>query len=353
MNKKQLTKKLNSQKGITGADVVLSLLIILTTVGVIGMIYANLVIGSKGVERKSGATRMTTNILENMAQIHYEEMAEQLDALLTQGIATKEGNTYHIIGGGSTKVFQTTVPKGYDIKINLENSYGGQATGYDLVKKATVSAAYTLDGKPQTVTLSKVFERETVRECNSPNFSKEYVEQMMEVGVNYEMYTANSKNTGDIKIICPIQYDPVARKYKIITETSNLWYSYSNKQWARVLVLNPEDVEKEITTEILQGTDSYVWIPRFGIENGKDSFGGTHFKYKATDYAILNAYNQQPVPNFIFHYIDSNMSWSSSRGIEEEGILGKWYPYSEITNSADQNPAYLLNCSQYGPLLEY
>lgn len=353
MNKKQLAQKLNSQKGITGADVILALLIILTTVGVIGMIYTNLVVGSTGVDRKTGATRITTNILENMAQIHYEEIAEQLETLVTQGIATKEGDTYNVTGGESTKVFHTTIPKGYNLKINFENSYGGQATGYDLVRKATVNTEYTLNGKTESVTLNKVFERETVRECNSPNFSKEYIEQMLGSNAKYEIYNSNSQNTGGIKIICPIQYDPISKQYKIITETNNLWYSYSNKQWARVLVLNPEDVEKEITQEMLQGENSYVWIPRFGVEAGKDLFGGTLFKYKATDYAIFNSYNQEPAPAFMYYYIDSNIAWSTNRGIDEEGIVGKWCRYSEISNSADQNPAYLLNQSQYGPLQEF
>ncbi len=353
MNKKQLAEKLNSQKGITGADVVLSLLIILTTVAVIGMVYSNLVIGSNDVDRKTGATRITTNILENMAQIHYDEIVEQLDSLMSQGIAGKEGNRYIILGGNGVKVFNTTIPNGYDVKIDFENSYGGQSTGHDIVRKATVTVEYKLDGQPKNVVLSKVFERETVRENNSPNFSKEYIEQMIGTGANYEMYNSNSKNAAGIKIICPIQYDSISKIYKIITETSSLWYSYSNKQWARVLVLNPEDVEKEITKEMLQGENSYVWIPRFGVENGKDLFGGVRFKYKATDYAILNSYDKQLQESFIYHYIDSNIQWSASRGITEEGILGRWCHYSELNNSSNQNIAYTLNQSQYGPLIEY
>lgn len=353
MKEKQLAEKLNSQKGITGADVVLSLLIILTTIVVIGMVYSNLVIGSKDVDRKAGATRITTNILENMDQVHYDEITEQLNTLSNQGIAGKEGNTYVITGENNVKAFNTTIPKGYEVKIDFENSYGGQSTGYDIVRKATVTVNYKLDGQPKTVTLSKVFERETVRECNSPNFSKEYVEQMIGAGANYEMYNSNSKNAAGIKIICPIQYDPNLKKYRIITDTTELWYSYSNKQWARVLVLNPEDVEKVITKEMLQNENSYVWIPRFGVENGKDLFGATRFKYKATDYAILNSYHNEPQKSFIYHYIDSNIQWSASRGITEEGILGRWCHYSELNNSSNQNIAYTLNQSQYGPMLEY
>ena len=61
MRKKQLVYQLNNQKGVTGADVVIALLIILTAVGVISMLYVNLVIGSRETDRKAGATRIATD----------------------------------------------------------------------------------------------------------------------------------------------------------------------------------------------------------------------------------------------------------------------------------------------------
>lgn len=353
MNKKQFVNKLNSQKGITGADVILSLLMVLTAVGVISMIYFNLVIGSREVNRKTGATRIATNILENMSQVYYDEITAHLTTLSNEGIVSKHENTYTVMQNTDAKVFRTTIPNGYRVAISLENSYGDQTNGYDLVKKVNVTVNYTVSGQNKEVVMNKVFERETIRECNSPNFSEEYMRQMVPAGENYEIYSANSKSATGVKIICPVQYQQASNSYKIVTNLDALWYSYSNKQWARVLVLNPEDVEKPITDELMKGDRSYIWIPRYGIEKGKNAWGGTYFKYKATNDAILNSYYKEPKTNFIYHYLGKNFNWSETGGFTEDGILGRWCQYAEITDSTKKTVAYTLNQSQYGPMIEY
>ena len=326
MNRKKIIKQLNSQKGFSSGDTILALLMILTAVGVITMIYTNLVIGSRGVDRKTGATRIATNILENMSQLYYDEI-----------------NAVSSTTGG--KIFNTSIPNGYTTEVKVEKV--GQ---YDFVKKATVTVKYKVDGIEKKVELVKVFERETIRECNSPNFTEEYIRQMLPTG-NYILYDGNAHGAGGQKVICPIQYDKSSNRYQIVTQTDSLWYSYSNKQWARVLIVNSESLANlDIKTE-LKGSNSYVWIPRFGVQDGGNPFGDTYFKYKATDYAILNSYHQNPRPAFFYHYMDHIGNWSSGREMAEQGLLGKWYPYSEIANTASL--AYLLNQSQYGPMLEY
>ena len=339
MNKKQLVNQLNSQKGVTGADVVIALLIILTAVGVIAMVYVNLVIGSRDVDRKTGATRIATNILENMSQVYYDEIEANLEI---NGNANKVDNRYDV---STDKIFNTSIPNGYHVQIRME-----EIGSYDLVKKATVAVQYKTDGQEKEVAFEKVFERENVRECNSPNFSQVYIRQMIEESENYEMYSEQAKNAAGIKIICPIQYNHETKTYQIVTNTDELWYSYSNKQWARVLVMEAEAIETPITNEMLKGENSYVWIPRFGIENGKDLFGGTCFKYKTTDYAIFNSYYKQAEESFFYNYIDSTLEWSVNRGFDEPGKVGRWCPYRELKERG--TVAYTLNESQYGPMRE-
>lgn len=84
-----------------------------------------------------------------------------------------------------------------------------------------------------------------------------------------------------------------------------------------------------------------------------EAIGDAYFKYKSTNYAILNSYTN----NFIYHYLDleNSITWSKSNGIsfdqESNSLLGNWYPYSDIqTINTD---AYKLNHSQYGPMIEY
>ena len=94
MKKEKLKNKLKNQKGITAADAVIAMLIILTTVGVISMVYVNLTMNTAEIERKAGATRIATNIIENMGQVYYSEIGTKLDLLSDSGIATKVDNTY-------------------------------------------------------------------------------------------------------------------------------------------------------------------------------------------------------------------------------------------------------------------
>lgn len=336
MNKKQLANQLNSQKGLTAADVVIALLMIITAVSVISMVYVNLVINSREVDRKTGATRIATNIIENMSQSYYNQLTENL----TGDGVTKSGETTYIIE--KDKIFNTTIPKGYQVKIQLENSYGDQAVQYDLVKKATVTVIYKVNGEDKEVSFSKVFEREVVRECNSPNFTEEYIQEIC--SEEFEMYSSTAGSGAGVKIICPIRYNKISQKYEIVEDMNSLWYSYSNKQWARILILDPDQLGSDITDEMIQ--NSYIWVPRFGKLDGEDEF---YFQYKATDYAITNSYNNDN--HFLYNYIDTNEKAWSSVVTFAEGKVGKWYTYSELTDPT--SVAYQLNHSPYGPMLEY
>lgn len=344
MNKKQLKNKLNKENGITGADVLIALLIILTTLGVIGTVYVNLVLGSKGIDRRAGATRIATNLLENIETLYYDEIQENLDTLSNLGTATKVDTTYTIPGGNKIKILNTSIPKGYKAIIQLQKSYGTEESlQYDLVRKVTLKIEYLLDGQTKHIELNKVLEREVIRECNSPQFTEDYIRQIVPKGTEYEMYSQSAEGvqTG-VKIICPVQYDAEKKQYKIVENVDSLWYSYSNKQWAQILILESDELANSIDSitktvtdlEILKSNKSYVWIPRFGVENGGDFEGDTKFKYKNTDLAIVSSYYED---NTLIYNQLKNIEWSN-RGIlfENNDELGKWSPYSDLTKNRDR-----------------
>ena len=151
MDKKQISNKLNSQSGVTGADVAIAMLVILTAVGVVVMLYMNMTINSRSVERKTGATRIATNIIENMSQLYYDELE---NAIKVNDVAENNGDI------NADKIYGTSIPAGYSVNITFQNLYGGANTGFDLVKKAIVKVTYKVNGQPQTVSLNKVFKRE-------------------------------------------------------------------------------------------------------------------------------------------------------------------------------------------------
>ncbi len=369
MNKKQKINQLNNQSGMTAADALMGLLIIIITIGVIAMVYTNLVIGARGVDRKTGATRIATNLLENIEMVYYEEVEKKLEELSkNNGPVTHVGNTYIINGSREsqedTAVFDTKIPAGYTVEILIEEP---EENALDLLKKITVKVRYNTNNNEENVALSKVIEKEQIRECNSPQFENEYLEQL---GVSKDtcvMSYQSAENLTGKSIICPIKYN--GQNYEIMTnkeEIKGIWYSYSNKQWARVLVLSTSEYNECINnsskiSEKLkenQSQKSYVWVPRFGVKSGGNLFGDTFFKYKNADLAILNSYGDGN--NFMKNDLDleGSIDWSNANGISFEEnnqeLVGKWCLYSTLESTSNVNElAYKLNQSQYGPLREY
>ena len=62
INKSLIKKKLNSEKGITGVDIVVAVTMIALTISVVMSIFINTNNTARKVTRTSGATRMATNI---------------------------------------------------------------------------------------------------------------------------------------------------------------------------------------------------------------------------------------------------------------------------------------------------
>lgn len=360
MNRKKVFFQLNNEKGITVADALIAILIIMTAIGVIAMIYANLVIGSRGIDRKTGATRIATNLVENISGTYYDEIEASLTRLSeNNGPVTKINNTYTINSSREsqedTTVFGTIIPAGYDVIITIEKPF---EDSLDLLKKVIIEVRYNQNGQNETVELGKVIEREQIRECNSPQFEGVYIEQLNVDKNNYIMSYQRAGDSAGSQIICPIKY--TGEKYEIMTtdEVRTIWYSYANKQWARVLVLTDNEYNECINdsakiAEKLKSDKAYVWIPRFGVKNGGKLLDDTYFKYKATNYAILNSYDSG---DFIYNHLDlkKQITFSNSNGIsfdeEDNELLGKWESYSSIKDY--NTDAYKLHHSQYGPLLE-
>ena len=119
MNQKILSflNKLKTEKGATGADIVVALSIIVLTVAVISMIYVNVSNDSKNVNRTAGATRISTNILENINIMLYDELNNTLNSFATNastGWAVENitnGKKITLDGKvkGTEKIFRVTI----------------------------------------------------------------------------------------------------------------------------------------------------------------------------------------------------------------------------------------------------
>ena len=97
MVRKTFTRnKLNSEKGVTGVDIVVSVTMIVITIAVVMAIFVNISSSSREVNRTSGATRMATNILENIELMYYEDFIKYLKEDLSHKTYDLNGTTKNI-----------------------------------------------------------------------------------------------------------------------------------------------------------------------------------------------------------------------------------------------------------------
>ena len=219
-----LLTNLKNEKGATGADIVVALSIIVLTVSVISMVYINLTNGSKNVNRTAGATRIATNILENIDKMSYTQYNETLNAFATNDskgwTVTGDANAKTIVlegkKTGTEKIFDTKIPKGYKVELTSQSINAGDSlTKYDLIKKINVKVTFTVSKTEQNVSLYTSKEREQLAEVNKPD-----IDSLNITGKSY----------------VPIKYSTTQQAYVVTDEKDINWYDYSNKVWAMVYV---------------------------------------------------------------------------------------------------------------------
>ena len=147
MTKKQIQKNLKNQKGLAPADVLISLLMILTSIGIIGMVYLNMNVVTRMTNAKAGATRIATNILQNIKGSYYDRV---VDFDSSQD-------------GAEQSIYNTKIPKGYKVDIKTEEF---EADTNNLVKKVTVKVMYNPNDDNNSIEYSTLLEKEVVREYN-------------------------------------------------------------------------------------------------------------------------------------------------------------------------------------------
>jgi len=357
---------LHSQKGITGIDIVLSMAVIVITVGTIVAIYTNIDLTSKSINRTASATRIATTMIEQINKKTYAEFVEEIGNELDTTDDTIIGKIEAIraeigtnaisnwskptadeliltIAGKETleyKFFNVNIPRGYTVTLDIKNAGNGLVV-FDLVREIDIKVEYDIGKNKHEVSLSTVRTRETVEECNPPLLS--------------------SVPRASDEIVIPIKYVVNKQAYYRAVETDTDWYSYSNKEWARVLVIKEEDLNSYIDsfngriTKTIEEINSklYLWIPRFYI-NGPDFA----FLYSNTNREIelinLNNIKIGSEKLTIFSPGSSNISEMTEETIETDfgNEKGKWITYVSVKNGTSSIGNKLNTSDEYGPINE-
>ena len=355
-----------SQKGATGADVMIAATVIMIVIGIVSMIYVNTTLQSRNVTRTAGATRIATNILENIEKISYDEFATTYNSV--KGATIPSIDTYTSYPTLSGTVFNTKIPNGYTVYLYGEPNYGSHTSAleqFDLTRDIKLVVTYKVGDVIEKVEFSTSKKREIVGEVNEPDTSI--------------LGTQGFLNVEDVdQVFYPIKYSDTAKSYVRTTENDQNWYNYSNKRWAMVLVA-PKSIEEnnifdangalKSSIESDESVKKYVWIPRFYYNSDINKF--TEFAYltvtdKARKELALTSNKDNTKPEgkdtVELRYItcgnkNNNLSGENEsknvtdmKNSSNSALTGIWIEADGTSTNNDYKNYYnLLNNSKYGP----
>ncbi len=309
MKLREIFNKLKSKKGFTGADVVVAIAIIILTIGVVTAIYVNTTNKSKDSIRYSAATRIATQLIENIQSMSYDELVYRCS------------NNYNYVSPETDgRIFGVNVPVGYSAEVLAPEITSNEL---DIIRDVTVNVTYTISNNTKTITLYTKKEKEFLEQTNKPdlNLIKDYSDS-----------------------------DYYAIKYEngsyIVTATSDSdWYNYDNGYYALLLKTstsyNYGDTVK--SGEITSGL--FVWVPRYGLDNNSNlayCYGASNYQIMFSlydnlvyGYMLVGTGNED---NYTIAQIDSYVDNTFE---ENDGLTGVWYqPYNISENDSVTTSAY-------------
>lgn len=142
--------KLKDNKGITGIDISVALIIIVLFVGLVSSLSYNYVIASRNVNRKGTATDIAIAKLEELKRMTYDDILEM------SGQDQNATEYYNVDGqkleGGTGPYKLVTEVRKYT-NSNIENIQ-------DVLKIAKVTVTYSIGNREESVEISTAITRE-------------------------------------------------------------------------------------------------------------------------------------------------------------------------------------------------
>ena len=342
----KLLKKLKSERGATGTDVLISATLIVLSIVIVSMLYVNTSLESRNITRTAGATRIATNIIENINAISYDEFLTTFATYTGSDTET----ILQLIGNGNS-VFGTKIPTGFTVDINANPVYGSTTNTskqFDLVRKIEIIVKYDVGNVEEQVNFSTVKQRELIEDCNEPDLNNLRASGILKAGMNYY----------------PIKYVQSAKAYVKTTESDPEWYNYQNRYWAMVIVSKVGESNLfdsngkfigQINTDTASSTytEKMIWVPRF-FANKDTANKNIQFAFKANESQMIsNAELTAQDGTSKFNYYTFSSVNSAIWNVDSSTSLfslttGLWVVLDEITENAASDA---LNKSQYGPCI--
>ena len=305
--------KLKNKKGITGTDVAAGITVIVLTVGIVTSIYINTIKKSKDSIRYANATRIATNIMENIQAKPFEYLTNFCN------------EEYSVNGGNDVKVFDTKIPNGFKVKITAKRD---NTLNYDVSREVIVNVTYKASSSYKTLTLSGVKEKELMDMTNAPDIS---------LMLNYT-------ETDNKTYYYPVIFDGI--NYTVTTTSDINWYDYEEGKYA--LLYKTTNGEINVGTTGASNSiinDTYIWVPRF-VSNNETGIEAVQFLYGTSDYKITlnrygtlisygvkytNAIGANSVPD----KYNSELGYAYNSFQSNDGLSGVWYQCGNSYSDTD------------------
>lgn len=156
-----------SNKGYTGADISIALIILLIFIPTIGAIIFNITLANNNTKRKVNAMNFATSILEIAKETDYdklklentEEKEEFLDKINEKFGITSENGEFSLKDENNTSYkVKVTITKYIDTE-EYASSHDSTDEKKDLVKTITTEVEYPIGNETKKVNVSTVIEK--------------------------------------------------------------------------------------------------------------------------------------------------------------------------------------------------
>ena len=132
-------KNLKENRGVSGVDIAIAVVIITIFVSIIGTAYYNAYNTSVGIRVDSKATEYLVKILEYTDEMQYENVTvSNLEKLKTE----------------------FNIPKGYDFSFEVKNYNENDNSKLDIIKTVKVNLSYKFGQKTEKISIEKLKVRE-------------------------------------------------------------------------------------------------------------------------------------------------------------------------------------------------
>jgi len=169
-----MLNKLKSQKGITGIDLTISLIVIMLFVSIIATLSVKVSSSLASKRRIDIATNCMTEIIEKLDSMSYTdvELIQDFEKVIgpEETYQEEEGKIYELRKAVQTilsqkdendeykySILQQEVEQGVELKVEtyVPNDYT-EENPPDLVKKVTVKITYLLNNKPEEIEVTRL-----------------------------------------------------------------------------------------------------------------------------------------------------------------------------------------------------